>query len=502
MGCVALRGPLGPRRNSVGLLSVALCAAAALGLSAPASAAGEHVPGRLILRLRPGVSPEREAQILASVGAVRKDRIAEIDVQRIELPPGTDEDLSAQTLFGWPEVRSAELERLVPLAGVTANDPLFTNQSQTLAQIQVPAAWSMTTGSSAVKIAIVDTGVDGNHADLAPNLIGGWNFVENNSNTNDVDGHGTHAAGVAAAAGNNSLGIAGVAWSVKIMPIRVDVSFGQASLFDIADGLVWAADHGARVAAVGFFVGDTAGSAVSTAAEYFQSRGGVVTAPAGNGGQSLSLANDPYFLTVSGITTANALASQSNKGTHVDLAAPWQLWGTGFGGIYQMWSGTSWSAAAVAGVAALTVSADPTLTGSELRDLLTQSADDLGTAGWDSSFGWGRVNAERAVATALGSGGGGGSGGDTQPPSTEITSPKDQAVVKTNLTVKAAAVDNVGVTKVEFYLDGALLGADTSRPYACGWAAKSAAKGPHTLQCKAYDAAGNVGTSPVVTVYR
>jgi len=283
------------------------------------------------------------------------------------------------------------------------------------------------------------------------------------------------------------------------MPIRVGSVLGEGDVFDIADGLVWASDHGARVANVGFNLGNTTNSSVSAAAAYFMSRGGVVITAAGNDGQTLSIPNDPNFLAVSGITASNSIAAHSNRGTHVDLAAPWALFGTGSGGIYIQWSGTSYSAAAVAGVAALVVSANPALGGAQVRDILTQSADDLGPAGWDSSYGFGRVNAERAVTMA---GGGGGGGADTQAPTAQITSPAAQSSVRGKVTIQANASDNVGVTRVEFYVDGVLKGSDSSAPYRYSWNSNGAGSGAHTLVCRAYDAAENVGTSPTVTVLR
>ena len=484
-------------------LSIGAClwgASATASLESPPADSADHVPARVIVRFRPGLPIAAEDEILAGLGSSRLRRIPHVDVQLVELRAGGAENACVDALRALPEVEFAEMERLVRKASVTANDPLFTNQRLSLEHIRVPQAWSMCTGSASVKIAFLDTGVDGAQADLAPNMVPGWNFVDNNGNTQDLNGHGTTSVGVAAAAGNNGIGIAGIAWNSKIMPIRVEVQGGVASVFDLADGLVWASDHGARVASMGFMVGDTTGSAVSTAAQYFQSRGGVVIAPSGNNGQYSNTPNDPYILIVSGISYSNDLYPLSNVGTHVDLTAPAQLWTTSYGGVYYMMQGTSFASAAVAGVAALALSADPSLTGVELRDLLIQSADDLGTGGWDSSFGWGRVNAERAVTMALG--GGGPPSGDTQAPTVQITAPQNQSHVSGRVTIQASASDNVGVTRVEFYVDGALVGTDASAPYRYAWQTNHVSQGAHSLVCKAFDAPGNFGTSPTVTVLR
>ena len=480
-----------------GVIGVSLLGAMALVAIAGArpQASLDHVPGVLIVRFRAAVPLERRAEILRDIGAGPCAEIPQIGVQLVKLPAEVDEEDCAQGLRAQSEVEYAELNRRVPQAELHPNDPLYAYQPMD-AQIYLPTAWSTTTGSAGVTIAILDGGVDASHPDIADNIVPGWNFYDNSPDTDDIDGHGTKAAGTAAAVGNNSKGVAGCAWNSKIMPIRTSSPTGKGEVFAISQGLVWAADHGARIANVGYDLGDTTNSAVSTAAQYFQSRGGVVTSAAGNNGQVLSRPNDPYILTVSAITQFNGITSWSNTGTHVDLSAPEASYSTVAGGGYGQALGTSYSASFVAGVAALVLSVEPSLTGAQLQDLLLQTSDDLGPGGWDPGYGWGRLNAARAVSTALGT------GGDKQPPSVEVTSPKDQDLVKGNITIRALATDNVAVTRVEFYVDGNLLGVDKSRPFSCSWAAKSSSKGPHAIACKAYDPTGNLGTSPTITVYR
>jgi subtilisin family serine protease len=153
--------------------------------------------------------------------------IEEIEGTRIHilhLPEGTDEKTFIQSLKSQPEVEFAELDYLVPPAQMTPNDPNYASQWH-LPMISSPAAWAYTSGSNSVIIAILDTGVDASHSDLAPKMVPGWNFWDNNANTNDVYGHGTAVAGTAAAASNNSLGVASVAWNCRIMPIRQRIHF-------------------------------------------------------------------------------------------------------------------------------------------------------------------------------------------------------------------------------------------------------------------------------------
>src|SRR6185369_8180687 len=163
----------------------------------------------------------------------------------------------------------------------------------------------------------------------------------------------------------------------------------------------------------------TDSSTVTSAAKYLQSKGGVVTSSAGNTGTFVSTPDSPYILTVSATDANDVLSSSSSTGNNVDLSAPGiSIRTTARGGTYAAVSGTSFSAPIVAGVAALVMTANPSLTPAQVQDILKQSADDLGASGWDASYGWGRVNATRAVAMA-----GGSSNVDSTPPVVSITSP-------------------------------------------------------------------------------
>jgi subtilisin family serine protease len=160
-----------------------------------------------------------------------------------------------------------------------------------LLEIAAPSPWAITSGSSAITIAIIDTGVDASHEDLALKLIPGRNIYDNNSDTSDVFGHGAKVAGASAASSNNAMGVASVAWGCRVMAVRVSAADGTASYSNIASGLAWAADHGAHVANISYIVSGS--STVTSAARYFQSKGGVVTVSAGNNGAFDSLADNP-----------------------------------------------------------------------------------------------------------------------------------------------------------------------------------------------------------------
>src|SRR5262249_38704461 len=149
---------------------------------------------------------------------------------------------------------------------------------------------------------------------------------------------------------------------------------------------------------------------------------------------------------------------------NVDLSAPGvNISTTTNGGAYGAGSGTSFSAPIVAGVAALVISVNPALTPAQVTSVLEQSADDLGSPGWDPSYGWGRVNAARAVSMA------GGSMADTTPPTVSINSPAPGAAVSGIVSVQVVATDNVGVSSVSLSVDGTSLGTDGTSPYSFSW---------------------------------
>jgi hypothetical protein len=218
----------------------------------------------------------------------------------------------------------------------------------------------------------------------------------------------------------------------------------------------------------------------------------VVAAAAGNNGKAYTNADNIYMLTVSATDSSDALASWSNTGSNIDLAAPGVgIYTTGLGGGYVSGSGTSFSAPVVAGIAALVLSVNPALTGNDVQNILKQNADDLGAPGWDPSYGWGRVNAYKAVVAAAASLG---------PPSATITSPSGNSTVSGMVVIDVSATALTGVTNLVCYIDGAMAGASAVSPASFFWDTTHWTNGLHTLQAKACDRAGDTGTSDTVTV--
>lgn len=382
-------------RASLGLAVGALVLAATAGDAAagpPHSIAPREFEELLVLR-RPGASKAALRAASGQLGAVELDEIPKLRVHRLRVAPGARERVK-RALERRPDVLAVEENR--PLAPeAIPDDPEYGSQWH-LPAIKAEEAWDIVPPVSSVVIAILDTGVDSDHVDLVTQLVPGTNTFDGGG-TDDVHGHGTKVAGSAAAATFNAEGVASVAWNSQIMPIRVTGSSGTAFPSTLANGLVWAADQGARVANMSFqsVVGSPT---VLAAAQYFVEQGGIVFAGAGNLGTEEPYADTPWIVSVSATDSQDALASFSSWGQYIDIAAPGKsIRTTRNGGTYGGASGTSISGPVAAGVAALMLSIHPDLEAAELEHLLEISAVDLGDPGWDPEYGYGRVNAGDAT---------------------------------------------------------------------------------------------------------
>ena len=493
-----------PARITLPRRALSLCVVAAVGVTSPSLNAQSSTPAsqssdnvkiiksRILVRPKAGLNNTELDKILSQHGGRSVRHMRQLNVHIVELPAQASEMGVLKALRSNPHIKFAEPD-VVADPALFVNDPYFNGQWH-LPKITAPAAWDMRTGAG-VTIAILDSGVDASHPDLAGQLVPGWNTFDNNDNTADVAGHGTLVAGTAGAAGNNSVGVTGVSFGAKIMPIRVTDTAGYGYYSTLADGIVWAADNGARVVNMSF-LGTSASSTILSAAQYMRSKGGVVVASAGNTGILESYAPTDYMTLVSATDANNNLTSFSSYGAYVDLAAP----GTGIqttvrGGSYASAAGTSFSSPIVAGVYALMISANPSLGAAQLDNAMFSTALDLFTAGKDDKAGWGLVNANAAVSKAIQA-----TASDSTPPVVSIGSPTGGTKLNGLASVSVTATDNISIARTELYLNGTLHATENVAPYAFTLDTTKLPDGNATLIAKAFDTAGNAGTSASVVV--
>jgi thermitase len=303
-------------------------------------------------------------------------------------------------------------------ATIVPNDPGYATQWP-LTKIQAPQAWDINTGSSSVVIGVIDTGIDYTHPDVAPNYLAcGYDWVNNDANPIDDNGHGTHVAGTIAARTNNALGVAGVAggWGtthgVTLIAEKVLDASGTGYWDDVASGITHAVDK-CGVGVINLSLGGWGlpPTAVQDALQYAASKGVITVVAAGNDNKDAGLGFYPcaygpshpkssaeIVMCVSATDSSDNRASFSNYGDPVDISAPGvNVLSTVLAHSYAYMSGTSMATPQVAAVAALVKSQFPDATRDQVWTYLLAGADDLGASGWDKYFGWGRVNAYQAL---------------------------------------------------------------------------------------------------------
>ena len=483
-----MKSPASLRKPVLATLVVAL-GAALLPAQAFAADEAQWVPGRLLVQPRAGLSEAEFDKIIKKQGGKQVGKIEGINVRVIQLPPQASEKAVEALLKNNKHLKFAERDMIVRPEG-TANDTYYSSAWH-LPKIGATTAWDVTTGDNVV-IAVLDSGVDATHPDLAGRLIPGWNFYDNNSNTADVFGHGTLVAGSASANTNNGVGVASVAGNALIMPLRISATDGSASFSNMAKALTWAADKGAHVANISYQ--SVSGSAtVASAAQYMKNKGGVTVVAAGNTGVEQTFAPTDTMISVSATTSSDAVASWSSYGSYVDVAAPGSgIWTTKKGGGYGSANGTSFASPVTAAVIAMMRSVNPVLPPADLEKILISTAVDLGTAGFDKKFGHGRINAAAAVSAAQSA-----KVSDTSAPTVGIGAPIAGAKVSGLVAVDVSASDNAGVSRVELFVNGTKFASDTTAPYSFSWDSAAVADGNVSLTAYAYDAAGNFASRAV-----
>jgi len=354
------------------------------------------LPDRLLIQFKQGTNANIMAQVHARAGGKFESIIPRVGVQVITVPAGWGTaTLAAYRLC--QEVLHAEPDSAAYITDAP-NDTYFDSQWG-MYKVAAPQAWDITQGSPTIRIAILDTGIDLEHPDLASKIVGSVNFTT--SPTADANGasHGTHVAGIAAASTNNGIGVAGLGYNCSLMNVKVLGDDGYGYYSWIAQGIIWAADHGAQVINLSLG-GSIASSTLENAVNYAWNKGAVVAAASGNEATTSPLYPAYYTncIAVGATDRYDNLTSFSNYGSWVDVAAPGiGIYSTKPDGLYCLMSGTSMATPHVAGLAGLVFSVANDANGNgklndEVRARIESTCDETGIA-----VAYGRINAYRAV---------------------------------------------------------------------------------------------------------
>jgi len=357
---------------------------------------GEFASDEVLAHFRDQASRESIERCIQSVNASIISDIDELNTFVLSVPPGG----VAESIFhleSCPGLRYAEPNYLAQIADTIPSDPGWRDQYG-LKNIRAPQGWEITTGSSSVTIAIIDTGIDYSHLDLAGKIVGGIDIVNGDNNPQDDNGHGTHVAGIAGAVSDNGLGVAGVSWGARLMPVKVLNAAGRGGYADVAEGIIWAADHGAQIINLSLG-GDQPSQTLQDAVDYAASQGIVIVAASGNTGRNFVLypARYPNVIAVAATDSSNARAGISHYGPELDLSAPGiSIYSTAPGG-YGYRSGTSMAAAFVSGLAAILRGVPGNGSPAAITQQMENTALDLGATGRDDFYGYGLIQMDAAI---------------------------------------------------------------------------------------------------------
>lgn len=463
------------------------------------------------LQSRMAARAERAPRRVREMGAQFKDSLDRTAVLSFDSSRSLTEVLREYRAN--PEVESVE-PHYQATAYVVPTDPSYSSLWG-LPKIQAPQAWDLQTGSGVV-VAVIDSGVDYTHPDLAANMwvntdevagngidddangfvddVRGWDFAYDDANPMDDHYHGTHVAGTVAAVANNGVGVAGVAFNAKIMAVKGLDSMGYGGYADLAAAVIYATDNGADVINASWG-GSFSDATLSNAVAYAQSHGVVFVAAAGN--SDLNAAgfypvSYPGVIAVAASDSGDNRATFSNWGSRIDVAAPGvSIYSTFPGASYNYLSGTSMASPHVAGVAALVLSKNPSLSVVQVRDVLRAAVDDIGAPGFDIYTGNGRINALKAVQAVT-------PPVDNTPPSVVILSPANGAIVGGSLSVTGTASDNAGVQQIAIFVDGGFVSSIVGSP---SWSyvleTTGYSNGGHTLSVRVTDISGFQTTASI-----
>lgn len=354
----------------------------------------------ILVKFKSNIPDQTISSIHQQLGTKVKKTVKDINVQVVELPDNGHVADFVKKFKNRAEVAYAEPNFLTQ-AFFTPNDPDFSSQWN-LQKINASVAWDSSQGGFG-PIAVIDTGVDASHSDLTGEVENGYNFISDNTDTSDDNGHGTHVAGIIEAATNNGNGIASIGFKGTLLPIKVLDSTGSGTDGDVASGITYATDNGAKIINLSLGGSDFS-QTEQDAVNYAIKHGVIVVAAAGNNSNNSPVypAADSGVLAVSASNQNDNLASFSSFGSDIYVSAPGvSITSTYNNGGYAQMSGTSMAAPHLAGLLGLAYSLKNS-SGINIIDAIKQTSDKVGPYsydqnGWNQYFGYGRLNAGKLL---------------------------------------------------------------------------------------------------------
>ena len=468
--------------------------------------------GHVLVRFKATPGQDVLNQLDTAFGAKVVGRIDKIGVTHLHAPPEAGLALLGH-LRKRPDVEFAEFDSTVQAilqpntsapATFQPNDPYystmyFSSHYGNVDQwgppaVSAPAAWEVTLGDPSIVIGIVDTGVDDSHPDLASKIVGEYSYV---GSIHDGFGHGTHVAGIAAAATNNVVGVAGMCPNCGILSVKVLNDQGSGYISDVASGVIYAASHGARVISLSLG-GSGRSSTLQSALAYAVANNALPVCAMGNNGSNSNTPEPGYWhdcLSVIATDQNGAKASFSNYGIKADVAAPGvAILSTmptypvtlttsyGYRTNYDALSGTSMATPMVSGIAGLVLSENPSLTPTQVAGIIMASSGN--GVSWTSNLAFGVVNAYKAVSSAIHS--------DYVAPVPNLVSPIEGATVSGLVTFQAAPTDNTTVHHVDIVQNGTrFMQVLTGSTWTVSWPSTTVFNSSVSVSASAVDVFGN-----------